>query len=100
MNELVDGEQEGWRVYLNEGLSFGHDDDEASVDEYRKILPVDPCFPGAGLGDGTRMRTPIANNHDAEMVDILKKYAAVMGKRSTVYSISYSIVSVSARYRS
>lgn len=77
--KLPDTEQNKWHMFIADPLSFGHDDDdEEYVAQYIEKLKVDPYFLGLWLGDGTERRAEISNNHESEIVDYLRRYAALL----------------------
>lgn len=95
-------ERDTWKLFYAEEVSFGHDEDEKAVEEYRKKLAVDPYFLGLWLGDGARADTSIANNHEEPIVEFLAQYAACLGQAMAVPTeeqkkdgnIRYAVISV------
>ncbi|OJI82187.1 hypothetical protein ASPTUDRAFT_45577 [Aspergillus tubingensis CBS 134.48] len=56
-------------------------------------VPVNPYFLGLWLGDGSRFNTTIFNNHEAEIVDFLRKHAAELDLHLVYYdALGYSTV--------
>lgn len=77
--KLSDTERSKWHMYTADSLAFGHDDDdEEYVNQYIEKLEVDPYFLGLWLGDGTERRAEITNNHESEIVEYLRRYAALL----------------------